>query len=154
MTRLIVRSNELPVSRQSLRFLSLIVLIGAVASLVGCAKSQQRLSESRACGNCMISIDFAARLYAEEHDGYLPSNLFSMSNELVAPKILVCPGDRSHTPAASWAMFVPTDSSYEIATKRLRVGETNRVFLRCKVHGHVGYGDGSVFIDGKRHRKS
>ena len=137
-----------------MRFLRLLVLAGALVGLVGCAKSQKKRAASHACGNYMVSIGFAARQYAEDRDGYLPSDLLSMSNEVIAPKILVCPGDQSRRPASSWAMFTPAESSYEIVTPHLREGDTNRVFLRCKFHGHVGYGDGSVFVDGHRHHKS
>src|SRR6185503_2887196 len=137
-----------------MHFLRLIILSTALVALVGCAQPQKQRAGSHACGNYMVSIGFAARLYAEDHDDYLPSDLLSMSNEVIAPKILVCPGDHSRRPAASWAVFTPADSSYEIVTPHLREGDTNLVFLRCKIHGHVGYGDGSVFVDGHRHHKS
>lgn len=136
-----------------MRFLHLIVLTGALGALVGCARSQKQRTDSLACGNYMVSIGFAARLYAEDRDGYLPSDLLSMSNEVITPKILVCPGDDSRQPAASWAVFTPADSSYEIVTPHLREGDSNRVFLRCKIHGSVLYGDGSVFVNGQRHHK-
>ena len=122
-------------------------------ALTGCAKSRKQRTDSLACGNYMVSIGFAARLYAEDRDGYLPSDLLSMSNEVITPKILVCPCDHSRRPAASWAVFTPADSSYEIFTPHLREGDANRVFLRCKIHGSVLYGDGSVFVNGQLHHK-
>jgi hypothetical protein len=136
-----------------MRFLRLIVFAGALVTLVGCAQPQKQRAGPLACGDYMTSIGIAARMYSDEHDGYLPSDLLSMSNEVSTPKILVCPGDHSRQPAASWAVFTPEDSSYEIVTPHLREGDTNRVFLRCKVHGSVLYGDGSVFVDGQRHYK-
>jgi len=136
-----------------MRFLHFIALTVALVALVGCAKSQTQRTESLSCGNYMVSIGFAARLYADDRDGYLPSDLLSMSNEVITPKMLVCPGDHSRKPAASWAVFTPADSSYELVTPHLHEGDTNRVFLRCKIHGSVLYGDGSVFVDGKRHYK-
>ena len=121
--------------------------------LVGCAASQKQRTGSLACGDYMTSIGCAARNYADDHDGNLPSDFLSMSNEVSTPKILVCPGDHSRQPAASWAVFTPEDSSYEIVTPHLRDGDTNLVYVRCKIHGNVLYGDGSVFVDGQRHYK-
>jgi hypothetical protein len=128
-----------------------VVLLLAVVALVIAASSAKRKSESVQCGNYMASIGCAARIWAEDHDGHFPSTLLSMSNELATPKILICPGDHSRQPAASWASFTTADSSYEIVTGGLQDGDTNGVFLRCKIHGHIGYGDGTVF-DGVRRR--
>jgi hypothetical protein len=128
------------------------VLLLVVSALVIAAPMAKRKLESVACGNYMASIGCAARLWAGDHDGHLPSDLLSMSNEVIAPKILVCPGDHSRQPSASWATFTPANSSYEIVTPGLRDGDTNGVFLRCKIHGHLGYADATVF-DGVRRRK-
>lgn len=127
------------------------VLMLAACVLVVAASWGKRKAESAQCGNHMASIGCAARLWASEHDDHLPSDLLSMSNEVIATKILICPGDHSRPPAASWATFIPTDSSYEIVTPGLRDGDTNGVFLRCKIHGHLGYADATVF-DGFRRR--
>jgi hypothetical protein len=111
----------------------------------------KRHFESVQCGNYMASIGCGVRMWAGDHNGQLPSDLLSMSNEVIAPKILICPGDHSRHPAASWAAFTTNHSSYEIVTLGLRDSDTNRVFLRCRVHGHLGYADGTVF-DGTRRR--
>jgi hypothetical protein len=50
-----------------------------------------------------------------------------------------------------WAVFTPADSSYEIVTPGLKDGDTNGVFLRCRIHGYLGYADATVF-DGVRRR--
>jgi hypothetical protein len=74
----------------------------------------------------------------------------SMSNELVSPKILCCPGDGGRQRIYDWAKFIRADSSsYEVVSPSARDGDTNAVYLRCKVHGHLGYADATVF-DGKR----
>lgn len=127
------------------------VFVLVVGALVVAAPWAKRKAESVSCGNYMASIGCAARLWAEDHDGHLPSDLLSMSNEVITPKILVCPGDHARQPAASWAVFTPADSSYEIVTPGLKDGDTNGVFLRCKIHGHLGYADATVF-DGVRRR--
>jgi hypothetical protein len=124
-----------------------------VTGLALFAPSAKRKAESVQCGNYMASIGCAARLWANDHGDYLPSQLISMSNEVIATKILICPGDHSRKPAASWASFTAADSSYEIVTPGLRDGDTNGIFLRCTIHGHLGYADATVFDGLKRRTK-
>ena len=134
----------------------LIVVVAVLAGSAACfliARAKQR-AELFGCGNYMASVCLAGRMWANDNGDRFPSDLLSMSNEVVTPKILICPGDRSRKPAASWASFTPEQSSFEMVTPSLRDGDTNEVFLRCKIHGSVGYADGSVFVNGKRHRKS
>jgi hypothetical protein len=99
----------------------------------------------------MVSIGFAARLWADDHEDQLPSDFLSMSNELIITKILICPGDHLRLKAGNWTAFTSENSSYEIVTPGLRDSDTNGVFLRCKVHGNLGFADGTVF-DGARRR--
>ena len=129
--------------------MALVVLV--VVALAIATPRAKRKAESMMCGNHMASIGCAARLWAGDHEGRLPSDLLAMSNELVATKILICPGDGSRQRAASWASFTPAQSSYEVVTPGLQDGDTNGVFLRCKIHGHLGYADATVF-DGVRRR--
>jgi hypothetical protein len=101
------------------------------------------------CINCMVAIELAARMWANDHNEQLPADLLSMSNELVSPKILHCPGDDTRRRVGSWAEFADTRSSYEIVSRGAQNGDTNAVYLRCRVHGHLGYADATVF-DGKQ----
>ncbi|MDQ6632071.1 MAG: hypothetical protein M3Y82_10000 [Verrucomicrobiota bacterium] len=113
----------------------------------------RKKAEATGCCNQMIAICFAARHeWAEEHNGLLPSNLISMSNEIMVLKILVCPSDHSTRAATNWSLLTSDNSSYQIVTAGLRAGNTNGIFLRCKVHGFVGHADGAVY-DGKRQLK-
>jgi hypothetical protein len=80
-------------------------------------------------------------LWPDEHDGRLPSDFLSMSNELATPKILICPGDRSRKAAAGWAAFGPQHCSYQIVAPGVTKADTNKVFLRCPIHGYAGYVD-------------
>ena len=130
-----------------------IAISGALVAVIltGCASPERRRTESIRCGNYMVSIGYTALIWADDRDGYLPSDILSMTTELGTPRILHCPGDHSRHVAANWASFTLSQSSYEIVTAHLRVGDTNGVFLRCKVHGHLGYADATVF-DGVRRR--
>jgi hypothetical protein len=123
------------------------VALAAGVYATGCAK---RWVKSMNCGNSMCSICFAARVWALDNNGKMPSDFLSMSNELSTPRVLICDADHSRRAAPNWASFTPGLSSYEIVD--LRDGDTNGVFLRCRIHkDHVGYADGTVF-DGTRRR--
>jgi len=125
--------------------IAIVVAVGLATPMV------KRKAESISCGNFMSSIGCAARFWAGDNDGYLPSDLLSISNELITTKILICPGDHARQAAHRWDLFTLANSSYEIVTPNLLDGDTNGVFLRCKIHGHIGYADATVF-DGIRRR--
>jgi hypothetical protein len=139
-----------------LRYVIIVVAVlagGAACFLIPRNRANQR-AELIGCGNYMVAIGFAGRMWANDNGNRFPPDLLSMSNEVISPNILICPGDHSRKPSASWASFTPEQSSFEMVTPSLRYGDTNAVFLRCKIHSSVGYADGSVFVNGKRHRKT
>lgn len=128
-------------------FGSLSLIIAVVVSLVSSAGKKK--AQAITCGNHMISICFVAtHLWAEDNAGFLPTKLNEMSNEIGTLKILLCPSDLSRRAPANWDALTSDNTSYEMVTTGLRAGDTNGVFLRCKVHGFIGYADGSVY-DGK-----
>jgi len=98
----------------------------------------------------MSSIGVATRVWSDDNHNILPDNLVIMSNELATTKVLICPSDRIRQPAINWASFTVTNSSYTLLTPGIPWNDTN-AFLRCQVHGHLGYADGTVF-DGKQRR--
>jgi hypothetical protein len=135
------------------KLITFVAMLAAVAALVAYATPRaKRRVEAMSCGNYMCSICIGARSWAMDNNNYMPADFLSMSNELSAPRILVCPGDHSRRPAADWASFTSDQSSYQIVAPHVREGDTNGVFLRCKFHhDHIGYADGTVF-DGTRRR--
>jgi hypothetical protein len=112
--------------------------------------SRRKSAESVMCGNFMSSIGTAAHAWSEDNHNILPPNFVVMSNELSTTRVLICPADRSRSPAKDWASFTPTNSSYALLTPGAPWNDTN-AFLRCQIHGHLGYADGTVF-DGTRRR--
>jgi hypothetical protein len=110
-------------------------------------------AESISCGNYIVSIMCAARMWANDHNGDLPPTLLTMSNELNSPKILRCPGDLKSQSARAWTEFTEQNSSYQVVSPDMREGDTNTAYLRCKVHGHVGYADATVFDGNSRRTK-
>ena len=147
--RLVMKKSDTP-------YIMIVVAVlagGAACFVIARDRAKQR-AELLGCGNHMLAICSAGRVWANDNGDRFPPDLLSMSNEVISPKILICPGDHSRKPSASWASFTPEQSSFEMVTPSLRDGDTNAVFLRCKIHGSVGYADGSVFVNGNRHRKS
>ena len=131
------------------------ILLAGLVFLIACAfvlaSAGKRRAESLSCASTVTALSLASRVWAEDNGGVCAVNFVCMSNELSTPKILVCPSDHQRQKAGDWASFTPAYCSYEIISPGLRVEETNAAFLRCKVHGHLGYTDGTVF-DGHRRR--
>ncbi len=123
------------------------------------------------CMNNMKQLGLAARIWSgDNHDKY-PFNVSTnnggtlefcgigsdgfdtnaamhflvMSNELSAPRILVCPADTSKTPAFSFQGLRAWNVTYQLRTGT-NIDESNptQVFAICPIHGHVLLCDGSV----------
>jgi hypothetical protein len=120
-------------------------LVGASLLLPALAKAKARAQTIQCVGN-MKMIGLGARLYSNDHNDRFPPDFLSMSNELVTPKILVCPADSSKTRAADFSQFNPSQNlSYEFLTPSAKEADVlNQVAFRCPIHGNVGMGDGSV----------
>jgi hypothetical protein len=123
------------------------------------------------CVNNMKQIGLAFRVWSGDNDDQFPFNVSRdkggtlelcdrdsegfdlasyrhfqvMSNELSAAKILVCPGDDSKEPAASFEDIQPENVSYLVRSGK-EVNETNpeAVLTYCPIHHNFGYADGSV----------
>ena len=125
------------------------LMVIVVTVFVAAGKASHRHMESLSCGESLLSIGYATRLWAADHDGRLPAEFQSASNQLRSPQILICPGDHARQPAVSWASWTTNQCSYEIVSPGLTVTNRKNIFIRCKIHEFVVYADGSVF-DGLR----
>jgi hypothetical protein len=135
------------------RFIIISVVTALVAGAVGfivTARAAQRRAQSLNCASSVVSICCAGRMWAEDHAGRFPTNFICMSNEVVTPKILFCLASR-RARTSEWSAFTPDKCTYEIVTPGVHESATNTVFLRCTIHGHLGYSDMTVF-DGVRRR--
>jgi len=126
-------------------FLVTIVVILAALLLPALAKAKSR-AQTISCVNNMKQIGLAARLWSNDNTNILPPDFLTMSNELVTPRILICPGDSSKTPAASWSQFDPSKNlSYELLLPSAKEADvTSQTVFFCPIHGNKGLGDGSV----------
>jgi hypothetical protein len=121
----------------------LLVLVG----LTVLARAKRR-GESLSCASSVVSICHGGLLWAQDHDGYFPTNFVMASNEMVTPQVLSCVRSRR---VRSWSAFTPDNCTYEMITPGVHEDATNTVFIRCTIHGHLGYPDRTVF-DGVRRR--
>ena len=125
--------------------LAVIILACCVA-----VRAAEKRAESLRCASAITSICLAGRLWAEDNGGFMPSNFVCMSNEVNTPKILSCQSSR-RARTSNWSDFTLENCTYEIVAPGMRAEETNKVFLLCTIHGHLGYSDSTVF-DGVRRR--
>jgi hypothetical protein len=115
------------------------LLLPALAKAKGKAQTVQ-------CVSSMKQIGLAARLWSNDHNEIYPPDFLTMSNELVTPKLLVCPGDTTRTKAQDWSQFDPSQNvTYEFLTPNAKETEiTTQTAFRCPIHNNIGLGDGSV----------
>lgn len=93
----------------------------------------------------MKAIGLAGRLWANDRVDLMPTNFMCMSNELINPIILHCNADTARPRVRTWEEFSEEKSSYLMVSPGAKEGSTNVVFIRCRIHGHLGFADGSVF---------
>jgi hypothetical protein len=82
----------------------------------------------------------------------MPTNFICMSEEVSTPKILACVEAR-RVSTGHWADFRAENCTYEILAPGMPLDDTNTAFLRCTIHGHLGYSDNTVFDGVRRHHK-
>ena len=129
----------------SLGMLLLLIPIYAALLLPALAKAKSR-AQTISCVNNMKQIGLAARMWSNDHKDVYPPDFISMKDELVSPKMLVCPGDKSKTPATDWSQFnAAANVSYEFLLPGAKEADVlNQTTFRCPIHGNIGLGDGSV----------
>ncbi len=125
-------------------FFSVLLVIPLLAMVKPAQQAFINRHEYVNCGNLMNVILCSERMWTNDHDDHLPSDFLSMSNELCTPKFLICPGDHNRPIASSWTTFTTNNCSYEWVTSKLSETNANRIFIRCPIHGYVGYVDGRV----------
>jgi hypothetical protein len=129
------------------------IMLGLLLPALAKAKSR---AQTISCVNHMKQVGLAARMWSNDNGAKFPPDFASMSNELVNPKILVCPGDSSKTVAASWSTFSPGNVSYDYLEPGLdeNAAAPQTVVFQCPIHGNLGMADGSVVQGGQRNRRN
>jgi len=134
-----------------IRFGSLTMFAIAVFLVIASAPYAKDYLETRRCGKHLAAISQAALVWADAHNGRLPSGFILMSNELVSPRLLLCPADKSREPASDWHALTAANSSYQmegaLGARDLPPDVRKIVsYLQCKVHGYYANALGKVFI--------
>jgi hypothetical protein len=129
-----------------IKFGSLMLFAVALLLAIASAPYIKDYLEIRRCGKHLTAINQAARVWADAHNGRLPSSFLLISNELVSTRLLLCPGDKLREPADKWRALTSANTSYVIDEGALNLLEmlqnnsslrwilTNRHYLGCKVH--------------------
>ncbi len=144
----------------------------AVAGFAAAGPPEQTVDvQSKKCINNLRQIGLAFRLWSGDHDDHYSFNVStkiggtlelcargkdgfdenlavhfkSLSNELGAPVMLICPLDSSKSTAANFAELQSANISYQLRTGT-KIDETNpeEVLAVCPLHNHVLHADGSV----------
>jgi hypothetical protein len=117
------------------------VFAAALLLVAASAPYAKHYVETWKCGKHLAVISQAARVWAKAHNGGLPSGFIVMSNELITPRLLICPGDKIREPANNWQAFTSANSSYQVLEEASRAKDLppeilqNLPYLQCKVHG-------------------
>ncbi len=126
--------------KRRIRFGSFTMFAVALLLLIASAPYARHYVETRRCGKHLAAISEAARVWRDAHNGRWPDGFIVMSNELVTPRLLLCPGDKSRDPAESWQAFTSANSSYQIWEGASAAKDfppeilQNMCYLRCKIH--------------------
>jgi len=94
-------------------------------------------------------INLAARLWGDEPGQGWPLSFAAVTNDIGYPlfgwpTMLYCPADTNRVAPASWASVNFSDTSYEILQTNAVSEDYSEPFARCRVHGFVVLGDGTV----------
>lgn len=121
------------------------VAIGAAMVLPALAQAKSR-AQSIKCVNNLKNIGLAGRVWATDHQEKLPPDWLAMKNELSSPQLLFCPADpeAGNHQNETWDNLDLDAISYEMVSPGAGETEPNKVFVRCRRHGHECLVDGSV----------
>jgi hypothetical protein len=132
------------------------VLAVTLLLVIASAPYAKHYVETRRCGKQLAAVSQAARIWANAHDDCLPGGFILMSNELVTPRLLVCPGEKSREPADNWQALTSANSSYQIGELASRAKDfppeirQQIRYLECKVHGgNYANALGKVSVDSR-----
>jgi hypothetical protein len=143
----VAQGNQEPANAVLLPMVVFPAAIIAGVTLPALAKAKDTARSIR-CVNNLKQIGLGARIYAVDHDDTFPPDLLSIKNELVTPRVLICPEDPTavDVEGLTWETFDPSKSSYEFLTpgEKDHGRDPERVMVRCRFHGHVCRMDGSV----------
>ena len=129
--------------------------IAAILMLKNAARETQSRLVGQECGNQLVRLSFASMMWLQQiNTENYPEEFSQMFDIVGSPKGLFCPADQGRTVVRDWSRFEEGMATYEIVSPGVPFTETNAVFVRCPIHGHVIRADGFVYEQsGKRFEK-
>jgi hypothetical protein len=129
--------------------LTAILLVGFLPAFY---KAQSRSASTQCQENLkligvgILSADNVSEKDLAEED---PVELFrQFADQLGSPRVLICPADKIHKPAADFDSLTEDNISYQLAP-----APEPQAVLRCPIHRHALMGDGSVTQDPPKRKR-
>jgi hypothetical protein len=115
-------------------------------------RSAKVRAHAASCGSNLSSVSLAGRLWSNDHTDTLARSLLEMSNEVITPKVLICPSDDrrksaehwNKITAIPWPLLTTNDFTYEWIVRGEEDTNMDRIVIRCPIHGFTGLASGSV----------
>ena len=107
-------------------------------------------ANSAKCINNLKQIGLAVRTWGLDNQGFFPTAILQMTNELSTPMILFCPSDPGKpSKVLGWSDFPPNSTARMTSYQFILSGDQDdihprRIICKCPIHGHVLTSDGAV----------
>lgn len=127
----------------------LITTVQVVVARAAGREIKKQVGTGMCVGNLM-AVGRAMQVHAIDHGAY-PERLMDLKAVLKRPEKLWCSGDTNRTAATNWSGTSADNISFELLQPNgTEEDNQQRAVMRCPVHGHEWWGDGSVLLSGGR----
>lgn len=127
----------------------LITTIHVVVARAAGREIKKQVGTGMCVGNLM-AVGRAMQVHAIDH-GVYPERLLELKSLLKRPEKLWCSGDTNRSAATNWVNTSADNISFELLQPNgTEEDNQQRAVMRCPVHGHEWWGDGSVHLSGGR----
>jgi hypothetical protein len=134
----------------TLGLLSPLVTTVHILTALAASKEIKRQVGTGMCVGNLMAVGRAMQVHAIDHGTY-PEQLLNLRTVLKRPEKLWCSGDTNRTAATNWSGTTLDNISFELLQPNGTEDENQqRAVMRCPVHSHEWWGDGSVHLSGGR----
>ncbi len=168
-----IQPNRTPSKkRKAMTVASFTLGIAALCAITPVLRSKMKEAARVACLGNMVQIGESFNLWADAHAFRYPFHMSTneggtmelckrdsqgfdeqaafhfqvMSNLIVRPNVLICPGDRSSKPASNFQELKAINISYQVRSGNdVDARQTGDMLFRCPIHRSVFMCDGSLF---------
>ncbi len=128
-----------------------VIVVGSltIAAVIALLQPLYHYRRTR-CVEVLKVLGDSIHLYQVSHDGQLPRTLTVLSNDLITPLLLMCPGSRNHSGtfdnADSWSDYLVVDWAKWNGTNA--VPSEYPIAYDRTLHNHSGHGINVLSADG------